>query len=146
MKRQDSQSGFSLVQLVVTLQFASIVALMAVPNVNATFAQYQLMSASNQLGFDVARARMQAVGQNRFVHIMMLSDSQYARETSADGNTWSNRITTDLPKGVTTTTTSAEVRFDRRGFTTVNQSIIVKNRLQQQRTIQTSVVGQITIT
>jgi Tfp pilus assembly protein FimT len=146
MKGQGSQHGFSLVELVVALEFGAIIALMGVPNVNAFFARYQLMSASNQLGFDITRARMQAVGHNRFVRIRMLSGTQYAREESPDGNTWSNQVTTKLPNGMTSTTASAEVRFDRGGFAAVNNSIVVKNNLQQAKTVVTSVVGRVSIT
>jgi Tfp pilus assembly protein FimT len=146
MKGQGSQHGFSLVELVVALEFGAILAVMAVPNVNAFFARYQLMSASNQLGFDIARARMQAVGHNRFVRIKMLSGTQYAREESSDGSTWSNQVTTKLPSGVTSTTASAEVRFDRRGFAAINNSIVVKNSLQQPKSVVTSVVGRVSIT
>ena len=148
MTRQKSLRGFSLNEVVVVLALGAIVALTAVPTVNAFFARYQLMSASNQLGFDIARARMQAVGQNRFVRIKMLNSTQYARETSTDGSTWSSRVTTNLPKGVTATTTSAEVQFDRRGFATVNNSITVKavnTRVLQVKTVTTSVIGQVSI-
>ncbi len=146
MKRQSSQHGFSLVELVVVLEFGAILGLIAVPNVGALAAKYQLMSASNQLGFDIARVRMQAVGQNRFARIKMQSATQYARETSTDGNTWSNRVTTNLPKGVTATPTSGEVRFDRRGFATINNSIALSNSIQQAKTVATTLVGQVSIT
>ena len=145
MKRQRSQRGFSFVELVVALVFAAILGLMAAPNVGALFAKYQLMSASNQLGFDVARARMQAVGRNCFARIKMQNATQYARETSTDGNTWSNRVTTNLPKGVTAAPTSGEVRFDRRGFATVNNSIALSNTAQQAKTVRTSLVGQVSV-
>lgn len=145
IKAQRSQHGFSLVELVVALVFAVILGLMAVPNVNALFAKYQLMGASNELGFDIARARMQAVGQNLFARIKMQSATQYVRETSTDGTTWSNRVTTNLPKGVTAAPTTGEVRFDRRGFATVNNSIALSNSLHQAKTVTTTVVGQVSI-
>ena len=91
IKTQRSQHGFSLVELVVALIFAAILSLIAMPNVGNFFAKYQLMGASNQLGFDIARARMQAVGQNRFARIKMQSATQYARETSTDSTRWSRR-------------------------------------------------------
>ena len=146
MTRQRSQHGFSLVELVVVLEFGAILGLIAVPNVGALAAKYQLMSASNQLGFEIARARMQAVGQNRFARIKMQSATQYARETSTDGNTWSNRVTTNLPRGVTAAPTSGEVRFDRRGFATINNSIALSNSIQQGKTVATTLVGQVSIT
>jgi Tfp pilus assembly protein FimT len=146
MKRHRSQHGFSLVELVVALEFGAILGLMAVPNVGALVAKYQLMGASNQLGFDIARARMQAVGQNRFARIKMQSATQYVRETSTDGTTWSNRVTTNLPAGITATPTSGEVRFDRRGFATINNPIALSNNIEQAKTVTTTLVGHVSIT
>jgi prepilin-type N-terminal cleavage/methylation domain-containing protein len=145
MSGEPSQRGFSLVELVVVVALAAIIGLIAVPKVSVLYAEYQLMSASGQLAFDVVRARMQAVGQNRFVHIKMLNSTQYACESSTDGSNWLNRVTTNLPKGVTSSTTSAEVRFDRRGFPTVNTSITVRNTISQTKTISTSLIGRVTV-
>jgi Tfp pilus assembly protein FimT len=145
MTGQRSQHGFSMVELVVALEFGLILGLMAVPNMSAFFAKYQLMSASNQLGFDIARARMQAVGLNRFARIKMQNATQYARETSTDGTTWSNRVLTTLPKGVTAAPTTGEVRFDRRGFATINNSIALSNSVLQVKSVTTTVVGQVSI-
>jgi Tfp pilus assembly protein FimT len=145
MKEQRLQHGFSLVELVVALGFGLILGLMAVPNMRAFFAKYQLMSASNQLGFDIARTRMLAVGRNCFARIKMQSATQYNRETSTDGTTWTNLGTTKLPKGVTAAPTSGEVRFDRRGFATVNNSIALSDTTQQAKTVCTTLVGQVSI-
>ena len=145
MIRQSSKRGFSLVEVVIVLQLTAIAAFIAVPNMSAFFARYQLMSASNQLGFDIARARMQAIGQNQSVRIRMLSGTQYVRETSKNGNPWSNQLTRSLPRGVTVTTTSAQVGFDRRGFATVNNSITVSGGVQQLKTVMTNVIGRVTI-
>ena len=145
MTRQNSQFGFSLVELVISLQFAAIVALIAAPALSSFSAQYQLMGASNQLGFEIARARMQAIAQNRFIRVKMSGATQYVRQISVDGSTWSTQMTSTLPSGVTSTTTSAEVRFDKRGFATVNQSIVVSNTLRNAKTLSTSIVGRVTI-
>lgn len=145
MKPQGSQRGFSLVEMVVALELGVILALMAAPNMGAFFAKYELMGASNQLGFDIARARMQAVGQNLFARIKMQSATQYARETSTDGTTWSNRVTTNLPKGVTASPATGEVRFDRRGFATVNNSIALSAGVNQAKAVCTTVVGRVSI-
>ena len=132
-------------QLIITLQLAGIAALIAAPSVRTFSAQYQLSSASNQLGFDIVRARMQAVGQNQFVRIRMLSGVQYVRETSTNGSTWSNQVTKNLPSGVTATPTSAQVQFDKRGFATVNNSVTLSNSLGRVKTVATSIIGRVTV-
>ncbi len=128
------------------MEFGVILALMAVPNMNAFFTKYQLLSASNQLGFDIARTRMLAVGRNCFARVKMQSATQYNRETSTDGTTWTNRGTTNLPKGITASPTTGEVRFDRRGFATINNTIAVNNSSYQVgKTVCTSLVGGVSI-
>jgi hypothetical protein len=120
---------------------------MLVPKVSSFFAEYQMMSATNQMGFDIIRARMQAVGQNRFVRIRMVSETEYLREKSADGTTWSiDGMLLTLPRGVTATSTSAQVRFDRRGYATVNNSVVLRTGLGQVKTVATNAIGRVTIT
>jgi Tfp pilus assembly protein FimT len=145
MTMHNAQRGFSLAELLIVLQFSAILGVIAVPKVNAFFAEYQLVSAADELAFDIARARMQAVGQNQYVHIKRVSQTQYTRETSTDASNWTNSVNTTLPRGATFVTSSAEVRFDKRGLATVNNSITVKNNNNQQKTIATNPIGRVTI-
>jgi Tfp pilus assembly protein FimT len=144
--KQNSQRAFSLVQLLITLQFGAVIALIAAPSLTTFRAHYQLMSASNQLGFDIIRARMQAVGQAKYVQIRILNTTQYQRQTSTDGSTWVNERTTKLPAGVTAAPASATVRFDKRGFATIYNSITLTNSLGKLKTVATSIIGRVTIT
>jgi Tfp pilus assembly protein FimT len=145
MMMQKAQRGFSLAELLIVLQFSAILGVVAVPKVNAFFAEYQLMSAANEVAFDLARARMQAIGQNQYVRIKSISSTQYQRQTSTDGTTWSNTVTTTLPSGVTFFTTSAENRFDKRGLATVTAWVIVKNTLSQSKFLQVNAIGRVSI-
>lgn len=139
--------GFSLIELIVVLEIALFTALISVPKVSAFFAEYQLMSATNQVGFEIIRARTQAVGQNRFVRIRMVSGTEYLREKSVDGATWAiDGVLLNLPRGVTATTTSAQVQFDRRGYATVNNSVVLRTGLGQVKTVATNAIGRVTIT
>jgi Tfp pilus assembly protein FimT len=145
LPRQRRQRGFSLVELIITLQFVALGGLILLPKVGALFSEYQLLSASNQLAFDIARARMQAVAQHRYVRIKMLSATQYARETSTDSTTWSNRETISLPSRVTGTPTTGELRFDKRGIAALNDPVTLKNGLEQTKIVTTNLVGRVTI-
>jgi Tfp pilus assembly protein FimT len=140
------QHGFSLFELLIVLEFSIVAAFVLVPKVYALCAEYQIMSASSQLGFEIVRARMQAVGQNTYVRVRMVSDTQYARETSTDGTTWTSQLVSKLPSGVTTTTTTAKVAFDKRGFATANDSVSLNTTLNKIKTVATSVIGRVTIT
>jgi Tfp pilus assembly protein FimT len=143
VKRQTAR-GFSLIGVIVAMQISLMAALIAAPRVSALYGEYQLMSASNLLAFEVARARMQAVGKNRIVRIRMASPTQYVRETSTNGTTWTGQVTAKLPTGVTASS-PAEVRFDKRGFPTVNDSITVTNRISQSKTVSTNLVGVVSV-
>lgn len=138
--------GFSLVELIVTMELFILSALIAVPKLNGFHAEYQLLSASNQIAFDIVRARMQAVGQNRYVRLRMISGTQYVREISADkGVTWGGAVTTTLPRRVTALTTTARVQFDNRGIATLANPVTLDNALRQRKTVVTNTVGRVTI-
>jgi Tfp pilus assembly protein FimT len=140
------QRGFSLVDVIVAMALAMAMGFVLVPKVSGLYAEYQLMSATNQLGFEIIRGHLQAVGQNRYVRIRMVSATEYMREKSTDGTTWSiEGPLLTLPRGITTTTATAMVRFDRRGYATLNNSVVLNNGIGQARTILTSPIGRVTI-
>jgi len=140
-----SPAGFSLVSVVFGLQLIAIAALIAVPKISAYRTQYQLMSASSQLGFEINRARMQAVGQNKWVQIKMLSSTQYARQTSANGDNFTTELAINLPNGLTASPTTGTIRFDKRGIASVNNTIFLTNSVSQVKAITTNVLGRINI-
>jgi prepilin-type N-terminal cleavage/methylation domain-containing protein len=140
--------GFSMLELIVVMAIVAADALILLPKVNGLYAEYQLMSASTQLDADLIRARMEAIGENRYVRIRVTSNTQYIREKSSDGATWAaDDVVSQLPGGVTTTTTTAKVQFDQKGYiyNSVNNTIGLRNTLSQQKNLSTSLIGQVTI-
>src|SRR5262245_43998864 len=79
------QRGYSMFELLSVVSFSVIAGLVLVPKVYSLFAEYQITSASGEIGFEIVRARAQAIAQNTYVRVRMVSDTQYARETSSDG-------------------------------------------------------------
>lgn len=144
-RRRIGVRGFSLVPVIIALQIATVVALVGAPQVGNYVARFRLNGTANQLAFDIARARMQAVGRNRIVRIRMINSTQYTRSVSTDGTTWTTLETTTLPRGVTTTTAGAEVRFDRRGFATVTTPISLLGATRTTKTVTTSPIGRVTL-
>ena len=148
MTYQRRQRGFSLIEMVVVLALSSIAALIAVPRMSAFHAQFQLAGAANQLAFDIARARIQAIGQHKCVRILMTGTTQYVRQTSAAtsatacSTTWTTAQTMTLPTGVTSAGSARQVCFGERGLATVNDAIAVSNSLSRTKTIATSLIGQ----
>jgi len=144
MDRKNSQLGYTLLQLLLALELSTVVAVVGAPNVFEFYATYQLKSLSGQLGFDIVRARMEAIGQNKYVRIKILSGTQYVRQVSSDGNTWTTEATRTMPTGVTLGWATAEVRFDKRGFGTVTNLMWVISG-GHWKFIWTSVIGTITL-
>jgi Tfp pilus assembly protein FimT len=143
------ERGYTLFQVIIGLQIFAIVSAVGVSQMSNYGMRFKMMAAGNQLGFEIARARMQAIGQNRYSRILMLSATQYSRESSNDQTNWTNKVTTTLPSGVTATTTSAEVRFDRKGTATKYDSISLNAAYSKSqsgtRTITTNPLGQVTV-
>jgi Tfp pilus assembly protein FimT len=141
--RLRTQRGFSMFEIIMSMGFAAILVVLAVPRVNDFWTQYRLMGASNQLALEISLARMQATAQNRFARVRVQS-AQYVRETSTNGTDWTAQATTTLPNGVTAS--AAEVRFDKGGYATINNSITVTNTLAKTKTLATSILGRVTVT
>ena len=144
--RLGSQAGLSVVELVAGLTLVSLIAGTAVPTISRWYGQNELLRGADAVKMDVSRARMKAVSMNRYTRIRILSSkTAYALETSTDGNTWIGTTTINLPPGVTINTTTAEVRFDRRGFTARNDSITIANAQNKTLTVVTSATGRVRV-
>jgi Tfp pilus assembly protein FimT len=144
--RLGSQAGLSVVELVAGLTLVSIIAGTAVPTISRWYGQNELLRGADAVKMDVSRARMKAVSMNRYTRIRILSSkTAYALETSTDGSTWIGTTTINLPPGVTINTTTAEVRFDRRGFTARNDSITIANAQNKMLTVVTSATGRVRV-
>jgi Tfp pilus assembly protein FimT len=87
--RRARASGFSAIEMVVAIGLSLAVSAIAVPSGSKLFRQYQFGSAINRLASDMARARIQAVAQNRFVRVRFLDQTTYTFERSTDGVTFS---------------------------------------------------------
>jgi len=145
------EGGYSLVMMVLSLQVMIVVGLLAVPKLGTYMQQYRLIGSSGQLEFEINRARMQAVGQNKDVRIKFQGTTpytQYARQTLV-GGTWTTEAggTINLPIGVTATASPSDgnIQFDHRGMATSNSTITMTNNVQKTKTVTTNVIGRVTV-
>jgi len=137
-------AGYSMLTVLLSLQMTIVVALIAVPKLGTYRALYQLTSTSNQLGFEITRARMQAVGQNKNVRITV-NGTQFTRQTTSSGETWTTELTTTLPSGMTAYPSGGKIQFDKRGMAAANSTIYLVNSVQRWTVITTNVLGRVSI-
>lgn len=126
------------------MALSSIAAASVVPVASTILTHHRLGAATREVAFEIARARMQAIGQNAFVRIVMQGQDRYGRERSLDGVTWQpDGEMRQLPKGVTLTPGSSGLpRFDRQGIGTSSTTLTVRNAAGQ-RTLFTSILGRV---
>ncbi len=150
MRKQTTQrlaqpSGFSLIEAVVAVALAGVIGAVAAPMASSYVKQYRIIGAANQLAFEIARTRMQAVGQNVSLRVRFTGSSSYLRERSTDGGaSWTQvEVTTTLPSGVYAQT-SPPIAFNKNGVATIATSVMLSNG-ETTKTIRTNVLGRVTI-
>ena len=135
-----------MIELLVALGLSAAIAATAVPAASVILNQHRLVAITRQLGFEIARARMQAVGQNRFTRIALLNATQYQRQRSDDGVSYvADGPTVLLPSGFTAVAGgSGTPSFDRQGLAPTSTTLTVTGPRGQQ-TVATGVLGRVTI-
>jgi prepilin-type N-terminal cleavage/methylation domain-containing protein len=136
--------GYSMIEMMVAVGIASIVAMAAAPNANTFFRKHALAASVEDLAFQIARARMQAVGRNEFVRVRFYDSRTYGIETSSDGSSYTlqgERYT--LPKGISVSATT-DPRFNRRGLTSAASTIQLSDG-QQSKTIRVNMIGNASV-
>lgn len=139
-----SAAGLSVIDMIMSLSITAIAAGAALPTISRWAGMEQLRRSAVGLSGDVVRARAMAISRNRIVRVRVDGTGSYVLESSADGTTWASLGSLGLPKGITATTGS-EVRFDRRGFPTVRNSLTLTNAASQTRTVSTSAMGRVAV-
>jgi prepilin-type N-terminal cleavage/methylation domain-containing protein len=138
------QRGFSLAETVVAMSIAGIVSLIAMPSASSYMRSYRLVGTTNQIAFDIARARMQAIGQNVFVRIRFQDDGHYIRERSTDGVTYvADGVSAALPGGITAPA-APTTTFNRNGVAAAATRVTVTNGSSRKQ-IDTNILGRLAI-
>ncbi len=132
-------------EVLVAIGVAAILTAVAAPNLSGFQSQYRLSGVSNQIAFDIGRARMQAVGQNVSMRVVLVGGTGYRFERSSNGTTFiPDGVTVRLPSGVRiwgdTSTT-----FTRTGIATAPTTINITTAAGT-KVIRTNVIGRVSVT
>jgi Tfp pilus assembly protein FimT len=144
--RTRNQAGYTIAEVLMCVAIATALALAAAPGVSAILNLHRLDTTARQLGFEITRARMEAVGQNVHVRITLVGSNQYKRERSTDsGATWSpDGVAVSVPAGFSLTAGgNGTPRFDRQGLAPSSTSITVVGP-SGLRTVAINVLGAVT--
>jgi type IV fimbrial biogenesis protein FimT len=93
-KRVNGSSGFSMLELMITLAIIAIMSGVALPNFLAYIPKSRLNGAARMVMVDLMSARMKAVKSNKRTQVHFIGGNQYRINDDADGNG-----TVDNPEG-----------------------------------------------
>lgn len=129
---------------------SAVLSAIAVPNFVAFSARYQLASAAHQVAFDVARARMKAIGENVYCRVVFATGetgSRYWLERSDNGIAYTmDGPVTPLPSRVSfNSLPSAVPTFNRLGMGTGTAVIGLVNTNAQTKTVSINQLGKVAI-
>jgi prepilin-type N-terminal cleavage/methylation domain-containing protein len=141
--RVRRESGLTLTETVVTLAIAGVVAAVAIPASGRLLDRYRLSSAASQISMEVARARMQAIGQNRYVRLKKTS-AGLVREVSGNGTSFTqDGNAVPLPKGVSLVFgADGGPKFNRQGLST-SGSFVLMNNSQGYKLLWVNILGKV---
>lgn len=139
--------GFTLAELVVAIGLSSLVSLALVPVASTIVGHHRLQAATRQLGFEIARARMRAVGQNVFIRLTLVDTTHYGLERSSDGVSYvADGPAIALPQGQEVTAGPTGLpSFNRQGLAPAGTTLLVSGPAGQ-HTLWISVLGRVRIT
>lgn len=153
-RQQPQAAGYTLVEVLTAVGVLAIVSVMAYPQLSSYGAQYRLGAAANQLAFDLARARMKAVGENMYTRITFgssVSDSfgygrTYQLAKSDTGATFTAEATASpLPRGIMVYAFPAQVIFNRQGLANSPLTLWVANEQFQWKLVTMTSLGKVRV-
>ncbi len=135
-----------MVDLVVGMTLAAVIAGVAMFGIGPAAESYRLDAAVEQISHEIARVRMQAVGQNARVRLRFASGSTYVVERSTDGQSYEpTSEPRALPSGVVVVGgTSVSVDFDRQGISSTRAVVTVQNSAGT-KVLETNPFGRVKI-
>ncbi|MGD9764842.1 MAG: Tfp pilus assembly protein FimT/FimU [Candidatus Binatia bacterium] len=140
-----SAAGFTVMELLTALTLAAIVGSIGTPVASRLYDHYRFQNTTRQVGFEISRARWQAIGQNAWVRIRFLEGKEYVRERSMDGvNYVQEGNKTSLPSS-TTAYTVGTIAFNRQGLADAGSWVVlIDNAAGRYSVLYSNVLGRVT--
>lgn len=144
MHSDTSQSGFSILEIFVSIVLMLVVGAFAVPALSEYNQQFQLRSAMDRMSAEIGRARMQAMSQSAFVRVRF-ADGYFIRERSLDGIDYEAVGSPfALPAGVDASIDgNANITFDSTGIS-ASPSVITFEAHGTSKSLYTNILGRVT--
>jgi type II secretory pathway pseudopilin PulG len=142
MNRMQGEKGFTILDTLAAFAISGLLLTMTGPAIGDVLAHYRLRGATSQVGFELTRARMQAMAQSAWVRVRFTQDG-YVVERSDDGTSFDEvYATASLPDGVRVSGVSSPPTFDRQGVATDDIEVKISNG-GGQRVVEMNSIGKI---
>jgi type II secretory pathway pseudopilin PulG len=144
MKNLKGESGFTLLEVFVSIILLLVIGAVGAPALSEYNQQFQMRSAMDRLTTEIGRARMQAMAQSAFVRIRF--DGDYViRERSLDGLDYETVGTPyHLPGGISASITSgAAITFDSTGICP-SPAYIALSGSGESKVLYSNILGRVT--
>lgn len=142
-----SYSGFTLLEIIVTLAIFSILVAIAVPIWSTLVPGYQLNSAARQVATEFQSARNRAMAQYRRFRVVFDSATTYRveRENTPGAADYALLIgPKSLPPGITATSNNTPI-FQTRGDASPTGSVTLTNSTGDTKAVTVSSTGRVEI-
>ncbi len=148
-KRDASQHGFSLAELIIVVGIITVVVTIALPGIQSTLESYRLDSAATRLTGKLVDAKMNAIKQNRPVWLTLDLGAGTMQVQCTDPDDPSSTITLGglefLPAGITFQSASSdEIAFTALGRPVLGPAAVtLRSRSGTQRGVNVSLTGKV---
>ena len=152
MSKKNSQTGFSLIELIIVVLVAALLATLALPSIQRTMQLYRLETGTSYILHRLTEARLTAIKRNRdsWLEINQANKTLILKSTNDAGQQISLGYPTFLPEGIQFNgATPDSVVFTSLGRNRVNGNTQIKLKLtaaNRNKTINIGITGNITTT
>lgn len=148
-KRRRGASGFTIIELLVTIGVAALVMATAVPAFMSLLPTINLSSAARQVAADLQFARVKAVSQSVRYRLSFVGAipgaTTYVVQNDSSGAFATETGPFALPPGTSVSALTATSEFQPRGTVNATSTITLQNGNGQTRAVQVALVGRVTI-